>query len=420
MRRTKRIPLLAFNRYQRLVARYVEVRDRNSIEYWRQRVFFAVFFVSYALGFSTFIAGASFAISDARWTNAIVMALLTVVFGVVLFSRRIEYRDKTYFVTAFIYAIGVYLLVTYGPVGDARLWLLLAVLVAALYTTIAFSILTAMVASLTDAAIGLIVSYGYLSWPDYTLYSFGIWIVVSFNMLAIASAVIVTVRSLLAGLEGAFSRVTRGRVATITGLAKLAEYRDIDTGRHLDRIRDYSVELATFARRVSSLSAYVDDEYISDIGVSSLLHDIGKVGIPDGILLKPGKLTYHEFESVKKHPVYGARVIETIAATMQDDGFLTMARQIARHHHEWWNGQGYPDGLRGDEIPLSARIVAIVDVFDALVSRRVYKSAVSFDKALEVIRQRRGIQFDPDLADCFVDMMEQRGISILLPDDDAG
>ncbi len=420
MKRIKRLVPRSINGYRSLVESYIEVRSRNGIEYWRERVFFSVFFVSYAIGCLTFISGATFAISDRQWINAAAMAALTIAFGAVLFSRRLRYRDKTYIVTTFIYAIGVYLFVAYGPAGDSRLWLFFVVIIAALYTTVTFSIVVAVLAALTDALFGIAMHVGIVSWPDYVLDSLGSWMVVSFNLLALATVVIVTIRSLLAGLEGAFTRVTRGRVATVTGLAKLAEYRDTDTGEHLDRISEYSVELATCARRVSSLSAYVDDEYISDLGVSSLLHDIGKVGIPDRILLKPGKLTEREFDSIKQHPVYGARVIDAIAATMKDDGFLAMARHIARHHHEWWNGQGYPDGLSGEDIPLSARIVAIVDVFDALVSHRVYKSAMSPSEALAIIRERRGVQFDPALTDCFVEMIERRDLSYPRPDGDTG
>lgn len=196
--------------------------------------------------------------------------------------------------------------------------------------------------------------------------------------------------------------VQEARTGVILGLAKLAEYRDEDTGRHLERIREFTRILALELANHPNYRDYIDERYVEDIYVSSILHDIGKVGVSDRILLKPGRLTDEEFEEIKKHPLIGGNALSAVDAHMKDTSFLTLGKEIAFHHHEKWNGQGYPFGLAGDRIPLSARIVALADVYDALTSKRAYKEAYPHRKALEIIRDLRGEHFDPDIVDAFL------------------
>jgi putative two-component system response regulator len=140
---------------------------------------------------------------------------------------------------------------------------------------------------------------------------------------------------------------------------------------------------------------------------SAPLHDIGKVGIPDHILLKPGKLTPEEFEVMKRHTVLGRDAILSAEARVHSEGsFLRVASEIAYFHHERWNGQGYPEGIAGEEIPLSARLMAVADVYDALTSNRVYKAAISHDDSVDIIRAERGGHFDPRITDCFLEMAD--------------
>ena len=188
------------------------------------------------------------------------------------------------------------------------------------------------------------------------------------------------------------------KLITILALAKLAEYRDDDTGLHLERIREYTKIITEEMAKKPGYTEYITAEYIEDIYYSSILHDIGKVGIPDGILLKPGKLTNEEFEVIKKHSILGGDVLADIEAQIGAQTFLTLGKEIAYHHHEKWNGKGYPNGLKGEEIPLSARIVSIADVYDALTSQRIYKKAFSHQKAEEIITAERECSFDPDAA----------------------
>ena len=188
---------------------------------------------------------------------------------------------------------------------------------------------------------------------------------------------------------------------TIFAMAKLAESRDTDTGMHLERTREFATILARHLARRKKFAGVVDEPFIELIRATSPLHDIGKVGIPDCILLKPGRLSRGEFKIMKRHTVEGFRTLQQTAERFPDARFLRMACDIAAHHHERWDGTGYPDGLAGEDIPLAARIFSIADVYDALVSKRVYKGAYSHEMAVDLIRQGKGSQFDPDVVRAF-------------------
>ena len=205
------------------------------------------------------------------------------------------------------------------------------------------------------------------------------------------------------GLELQVERRSRAlmktRDAVIFGLARLAESRNEDTGDHLDRIRTY-VEI--LAREVARHNASVTEDAIHTIALASSLHDIGKVAIPDEVLLKPGKLTPRQREIMRRHTVIGCDCLLDIKRRLGEDDFLTTACQIALTHHERWNGTGYPFGLAGEHIPLAGRIVAVADVYDALTSSRVYKAAMSHEQAKEMIVKGSGKQFDPVIVEAFL------------------
>ena len=212
----------------------------------------------------------------------------------------------------------------------------------------------------------------------------------------------------------------RTRDAVIFGLAKLAESRDPDTGQHLERIAAYSTKLALAARRHPKLHDLVPMSFAQSIGVSSALHDIGKVGIPDHVLLKAGPLNEEETAIMRQHPRIGADCIEQIQRRLGESNFLQQAREIALYHHERWDGKGYPCGIHSEEIPLSARIVTIADVYDALTSRRVYKDPYPHAVSVEKIRQGAGQHFDPLLVEVFLSIeaqFEQIAISLRAPDE---
>jgi putative two-component system response regulator len=187
----------------------------------------------------------------------------------------------------------------------------------------------------------------------------------------------------------------------VFALAKLAESRDPETGLHLDRIMEYSRILAVALSRHKKFAAILSCEDIENIYFTSILHDIGKVGIPDAILLKPGPLDAAEFETMKAHTIIGGKTLGQALAQYPEAPFLEVARNIAFWHHEKYDGTGYPHGLSGDDIPLCARIVALADVYDALTSKRPYKKAFSHEAAREIIVEKSGGHFDPDVVDAF-------------------
>ena len=211
------------------------------------------------------------------------------------------------------------------------------------------------------------------------------------------------VDNISAGLENQVSQRERELVKTqnavIFGLAKLAESRDNDTGEHLDRIRSY---VTILAKDLSQIVPEIDEEFVYNLALASSLHDIGKVGIPDSILLKPGRLTQEEREVMELHALIGGECLEAIQSRLGDNVFMQMAKQVAYYHHEWWNGRGYPHQLSGIKIPLVARIVAVADVYDALTSKRPYKQPMSHLESKAIICSGSGTQFDPEVVAAFL------------------
>lgn len=208
-------------------------------------------------------------------------------------------------------------------------------------------------------------------------------------------------------LEAEIGRRTRDILhlqdITINALAELTETRDPETGHHIRRTQEYMRILATHLKVNPRFSGFLTDNVIELLAKSAPLHDIGKVGIPDHILLKPGKLTDEEWVIMKTHCVVGTLAIErAVRDTNSSVDFLDIAIQIARFHHERWDGSGYPEGKKWDAIPIPARLMALADVFDALISHRVYKSAMSVEQARNVIVSERGSHFDPDVVDAFL------------------
>ena len=207
---------------------------------------------------------------------------------------------------------------------------------------------------------------------------------------------------------------------TIMAMASLAETRDNATGNHIRRTQHYVRVLAQHLRHHPRFAAALNDETIELLFKSAPLHDIGKVGIPDRILLKPGRLTPDEFEIMKTHAALGRDAIAAAERYLDTpDSFLRFAREIAYSHQEKWDGSGYPEGLWGEQIPLSARLMAVADVYDALISRRIYKPALPHEQAVAMIREGRDQHFDPDIVDAFLECAEQfRTIAARFADDE--
>lgn len=190
-------------------------------------------------------------------------------------------------------------------------------------------------------------------------------------------------------------------------LADMVENRDQSTGDHIRKTAAYTKIIMEKMRKLGYQKETLTDQYVADVVKSAPLHDIGKIQVSDAILNKPGKLTDEEFEIMKKHTIAGKKIIEQTIATMPEADYLKEAMNLAMYHHEKWNGKGYPCGLAGEEIPLSARVMAVADVFDALVSKRCYKEPFSFEKAMSIIEEGKGSHFDPQVAEAFLSSADE-------------
>ena len=222
-------------------------------------------------------------------------------------------------------------------------------------------------------------------------------------------------------LEARTIELEHSQDLTIFALGSIAETRDNETGNHIYRTSAY---VEVMARRLAVHSSWQDKMAARDwdmIWKSAPLHDIGKVGIPDHILMKPGKLTAEEFEVMKRHPTLGRDAIRAAEIRVKSESsFLRVASEIAYWHHERWDGKGYPEGIAGDVIPLSARMMALADVYDALICKRVYKPAMPHARAVEIIREGRGSHFDPEIADAFLVVADEfHAIALRFSDQEA-
>ena len=192
----------------------------------------------------------------------------------------------------------------------------------------------------------------------------------------------------------------------IYSIAELVECRDEETGEHVKRTSELSRKIALELRRNKKYATILTDEYINNIESAAALHDIGKIKIPDYILTKPGKLTDEEFNIMKKHTADGSQIIDNILNNIEDEEYTKMAYDISRYHHERIDGKGYPDNLSGNEIPISAKIVTVADVYDALTSERCYKEAFSKEKSLKILEEGIGTQFDGDIVNALLKVID--------------
>ncbi len=204
---------------------------------------------------------------------------------------------------------------------------------------------------------------------------------------------------------------------TIESMGTLAEYRDPETGGHIKRTKSYIKLLAEQLKTHPNFSSFLTSETIEKLCKSAPLHDIGKVGISDQILLKPGKLTDEEFEKMKKHTIYGRDALYLAEQKLGKNSFLHLALEMAESHQEKWDGSGYPNAWSGCQIPIAGRLMAVADVYDALISRRAYKKPFPHSKAVEIIQEGKGQHFDPDVVDAFMEITEEfRQIAIKYAD----
>lgn len=342
--------------------------------------------------------------------------VVVISFGLVLFLlaflRSIPHRVKGTFLVLFVYFGIIKQLWMHGLVSTAPISLVIIPLMVFLLFNPLAGWISGIVSALLFIAFTMIHQFEGLS----ALMKIGtdpsepsVWIEIGLSLFGMLGAVLIILNQYYNLILNAVHSVniqsrktTAAQTATIFAMAKLAEFRDTDTGGHLERVREYSRLIAETLRKEEKYCHIIDTLFIENIYHASALHDIGKVAIPDAILHKPGKLSEEEFIVMKSHTTVGAEKLQIVYKSYPDNHFIQMGIKIALTHHEWWNGEGYPQGLRGENIPLEGRIMTLADVYDALTSERPYKKAFSHAKSRDIIVAQQGIQFDPDVVNAFI------------------
>lgn len=239
-----------------------------------------------------------------------------------------------------------------------------------------------------------------------------LWGIVPRGLILIAIAIIFTMLcgrtvNLLSDLSNSVSKISRYHTEMVMGFATLVENKDGSTGGHIKRTTGYVELLANELKIRGHYKEILTEEYIKNLCMAAPMHDIGKISVPDVILQKPGKLDEEEFEAIKKHTTKGGEIIRETFGHLENEVYTQMAYEVAYFHHEKWNGNGYPEGLKRTDIPLCARIMAIADVFDALSEKRCYRDAMPLDKCFDIISQGSGRDFDPIMVEVFLDIRDK-------------
>jgi HD-GYP domain-containing protein (c-di-GMP phosphodiesterase class II) len=322
----------------------------------------------------------------------------------ILFAKNLTFRQRALGTVIPIWLLAIYLILRFGMQGAGFLWLLAA------------PVLTGILMGLKEGVVALVLTAIALFLLSIFIYNFDIfpaffgeqsalyWSVISGNTIVLIALIMVSSSIMIQALSNVIERLDRKvqelsdtEDATIETFATLAECRDTDTGYHISRTKMYVEVIARTLQKRSKYQIELSDEYIELLSKSAPLHDIGKIGIPDKILLKKGKLTPEEMEIMKRHTVYGRNALLQSEKKLGSNSFLHLAAEIAYTHQERWNGSGYPQGLKGEEIPLSGRIMAIADVYDALRSERPYKEKMDHEEAIGYLQKHSGILFDPEI-----------------------
>ena len=374
----------------------------DSLPFWRKVIFNRIFGLLAIACVPVYFTSIYLCIQANLVSMAVFDTLVYAIILFIIFDKSLNDLSRFKIGCLLAFSIGIGFLIAIGPSGAGFFWLFMFPPLTCILLGRKASNIAQLLNGVSLFLLGVAYYQNLHIWPDIEGYSWVIWAVVVINFIVTNAIVTMSTAFLLGKLTHSLDNTLTSRRATVIGLAKLAEYRDNETGAHLNRMQRYAALLAT--QRYTEVDA--PDEltlaFIEEITLSSVLHDIGKVGIADAILLKPGRLTVEEFEQIKAHPVIGAAVLDSLAEYAPDCHFIKMGCDIAGGHHEKWDGSGYPKGLCGLDIPLSARIVALVDVYDALTSPRCYKKPFSHNEAIELILEGKGKHFDPKLVESFM------------------
>ncbi|MBB1270376.1 HD domain-containing phosphohydrolase [Shewanella sp. SR44-3] len=379
----------------------------DALPQWRKLVFQRLFSVLAILCVPVYFTSVYLCIVQGIWPMAVFDTLVYGVLLLILFHPSMPDLKRFIIGSVLAFVIGLGFLLAIGPSGAGFFWLFAFAPLSSILLGEKAGLWAQGINGVSLFFMGLAYHYNLLSWPNIEGFSTLIWYVVVINFVVTNAMVTQSASFLLGKLTHSLQSTLASRQATVMGLAKLAEYRDNETGAHLLRMQQYASMLARQRLLADNVPAELTEAFINQINLSAILHDIGKVGIADSILLKPGSLTGDEFRQIQAHPVIGETVLQGLLNYAPECAFIQMGRDIAGGHHEKWDGSGYPRGLTGEAIPLSARIVALVDVYDALTSPRCYKRPFSHDEALRLIKEGQGKHFDPELVDCFMQIHQE-------------
>jgi HD-GYP domain-containing protein (c-di-GMP phosphodiesterase class II) len=389
--------------YEKLKQQHIQSRG-PSLAHTRDMVLFHIIFISTVIGFLAYVPSLLGALYVGFYDIALLDTLFYIWILILLYNPNIGYRQKAIGFIVPLWILSVYLIIRFGVHGAGFLWLFVA------------PVLTGILLGLKEGMIALSATVFFLLFGGILMYysgwgkdTFGenpllYWSIISGNTILLSTLIMITSTIMISTLSNVIEVLNRKvkalsdtEDATIETFAKLAEFRDMNTGGHIERTKEYVLIIADTLQKKGKYRELLTDEYVELLYKSAPLHDIGKIGIPDSILLKRGKLTVEEMEVMKKHTIYGRDILLRSERKLGSNSFLKLAAEIAYTHQERWDGSGYPQGLRREEIPLSGRIMAVADVYDALRSDRPYKKAMDHEKSIAYLKANGGVLFDPYL-----------------------
>ncbi|UFH60359.1 HD-GYP domain-containing protein [Sulfurovum mangrovi] len=369
-----------------------------SLEHTKESLLFGIIVTIAVVGLITYIQDFIVSLNGSDIKGAVIDTLLYLWVIFLLFCKDITFTQRSLGLIIPIWILSISLALDSGIRGMDLLWLFAAPTLAGILLGFKEGVITLLLTVAALLLTALLIHHTDL-WETLPFLP---WSATSGNSIALGTLIMLTASVMPMGLNRVFKRIDKKlkaialtEDATIETIAILAEYRDKDIGEHHERTKQY---VRIIAEELSQLTEYRDiltPEYIALLYKSAQLHDIGKIGVPDSILLKSGELTPEEREIMEAHTIYGRDALLRSKKILGQNNFLDLAAQIAYTHQERWDGSGYPQGLRGEEIPLSGRIMAVADVYDALRSRRVYKAPVTHEEAISYLQEKSGVFFDP-------------------------
>ena len=395
-----------------------------GLRYYQERVFSNIFKVCILAMVISYFPSCIAAYHEGLFDIILINTLFAVWVFYIFYSTKISFSFKQVSLCHGIFVLSAFLLLRVGPHGGIALYFFIYPIISALFLGSKHANVSLCVSISVLAIFSLLRLTGVLTWYE-PAFSNNAWFAFVGNYIFLSLAVVYAIKPIYRGLrrtinilEKRIVELKKTQEVTIECLASLAEYNDPETGAHINRTQLYVELLTNQMLKNLSFEEKLEKGDTENLAMSAPLHDIGKVGVPEHIINKPGKLTPAEFEEIKKHTTYGRDVLIKPEDKLGDDSFLKYARQMAHSHHEKWDGSGYPLGLKQEDIPLPGRIMAVADVYDALRTKRPYKPAFSHQKACDIITNEIGKHFDPNVTKAFFQLEKQfDGISNSVSDE---